>query len=67
MFAAGFWNDHSVIIYSTETLRPIIEEKLASEVLPRSVLIILMENIYYLLVALGDGTIYYYRIDRTDC
>uniref|UniRef100_A0A915DC56 DNA damage-binding protein 1 n=1 Tax=Ditylenchus dipsaci TaxID=166011 RepID=A0A915DC56_9BILA len=64
VFAVGFWNDQSVALYSLEPeMKLVSEEKLSGEVLPRSLLIIAMEGIIYLLVALGDGTVYYFRIN----
>ncbi|KAI1706295.1 mono-functional DNA-alkylating methyl methanesulfonate n-term domain-containing protein [Ditylenchus destructor] len=64
VFAAGFWNDQTVAIYSVvPEIRVICEERLSGDVLPRSVMIVNMESIIYLMVALGDGTVYYFRID----
>ncbi|KAI1708375.1 CPSF A subunit region domain-containing protein [Ditylenchus destructor] len=64
VFAAGFWNDQTVAIYSVvPEIRMVCEERLSGDVLPRSVMIVNMESIIYLMVALGDGTVYYFRIE----
>ncbi|PIO53416.1 hypothetical protein TELCIR_25249, partial [Teladorsagia circumcincta] len=34
------------------------------DMLPRSIMMTKLENTIYLMVALGDGTLYYYRVDR---
>jgi DNA damage-binding protein 1 len=54
----------SVALYSiSPQFKRIVREKITGDVLPRSLLILTMEDIVYLLVALGDGTLYYYQID----
>uniref|UniRef100_A0A914DYF9 DNA damage-binding protein 1 n=1 Tax=Acrobeloides nanus TaxID=290746 RepID=A0A914DYF9_9BILA len=62
--AVGFWTEMSVALYSiSPQFKRIVREKITGDVLPRSLLILTMEEIVYLLVALGDGTLYYYQID----
>lgn len=60
----GFWCSNSVALYTVEPqIQQIVEEKLGSDVLPRSILINSMENIIYLLVALGNGIVHNFVID----
>lgn len=53
----------SVALRSLPDLNEIVREKCGGEMLARSLHICMMEGIVYLLVALGDGTLYYYQID----
>lgn len=63
-FAVGFWNEHSISLYSLKPeINQMTKEKIGGDVLPRSILLVSMEMINYLLVALGDGTIFYFKID----
>ncbi|KHN84948.1 DNA damage-binding protein 1 [Toxocara canis] len=61
--AVAYWTDMSVALRSLPDLNEIVREKCGGEMLARSLLICMMEGIVYLLVALGDGTLYYYQID----
>nr|AVV64025.1 CPSF A subunit region family protein [Anisakis simplex] len=61
--ALAYWTDMSVALRSLPDLKEIVREKCGGEMLARSLLISQMEGNVYLLVALGDGTLYYYRID----
>ncbi|CAI4228082.1 unnamed protein product [Auanema sp. JU1783] len=64
LVAVGFWTENSAALFSLPDLNEIIREKLAVDILPRSILITVMEDIAYLLLALGDGCLFYYTIDR---
>lgn len=65
LFAVGYWTDMSVAIRSLPDLREVVKQKIAGEMLARSMLIYSVEDIVYLLVALGDGTLHYFQIDMT--
>ena len=52
-----------VHIYSLPELKPLVNEKLGGEVIPRSVLFAKFEGVPYLLCALGDGQLYNFHID----
>uniref|UniRef100_A0A915B6F3 DNA damage-binding protein 1 n=1 Tax=Parascaris univalens TaxID=6257 RepID=A0A915B6F3_PARUN len=62
--AVAYWTDMSVALRSLPDLNEIVREKCGGEMLARSLLICMMEGVVYLLVALGDGTLYYYQIDK---
>lgn len=67
VFAVGFWGDNSVALISLEGgFRQVVHEKLSADVLPRTVLLITLERVVYLLVSLGDGTVYYFLVDQND-
>uniref|UniRef100_A0A914HG40 DNA damage-binding protein 1 n=1 Tax=Globodera rostochiensis TaxID=31243 RepID=A0A914HG40_GLORO len=65
-FTVGFWSEHSVAVYA---LKPgtvpslVAEERLTSEFVPRSMLMVTMESVDFLFVALGDGTVVHFRMD----
>ncbi|KAL3068044.1 hypothetical protein niasHT_038034 [Heterodera trifolii] len=65
-FSIGFWSEHSVAVYA---LKPgtvpalVAEERLSSEFVPRSMLMVTMEGSHFLFVALGDGTVIHFRMD----
>ncbi|RCH96072.1 DNA damage-binding protein 1a [Rhizopus stolonifer] len=61
--AVGTWSHVGVCILSLPSLQFITQEKLAGTVMPRSLLMATFENICYLLVALGDGQFYNFKLD----
>uniref|UniRef100_A0A914W414 DNA damage-binding protein 1 n=1 Tax=Plectus sambesii TaxID=2011161 RepID=A0A914W414_9BILA len=61
--AVGLWTDISVRLLSLPDLVEIHAQPLGGEILPRSVLMTRLESSLYLLVALGDGTLFYYQMD----
>ncbi|KAI7852107.1 mono-functional DNA-alkylating methyl methanesulfonate N-term-domain-containing protein [Circinella umbellata] len=60
--AVGVWRQIGVRLLSLPTLEIISEETLAGSVMPRSILMAKFEDISYLLVALGDGQFYNYKL-----
>ena len=62
--AVSYWTEMSVALRSLPDLKEIVREKVASEMLARSLLIYSVESVVYLLVALGDGTLHYFQIDQ---
>ncbi|CEP12236.1 hypothetical protein [Parasitella parasitica] len=61
--AVGLWENVGVCLLSLPDLQVIQEEKLAGTIMPRSILMAKFENICYLLVALGDGQFYNFKLD----
>lgn len=61
--AVGLWTDISVQLLHLPTMKLISRESLGGEIIPRSVLMCRFDGILYLLVALGDGTLLYFRMD----
>lgn len=61
--ALGLWNDNSVRLLRLPDLKEVHSEMLSSEIIPRSVLMVQFEGVNYLLVTLGDGTLYYFTIN----
>eukprot|EP00123_Amoebidium_parasiticum_P014344 comp22455_c0_seq3/m.33753 comp22455_c0_seq3/g.33753 ORF comp22455_c0_seq3/g.33753 comp22455_c0_seq3/m.33753 type:complete len:759 (-) comp22455_c0_seq3:20-2296(-) len=57
--AVGLW-DISVHVLDLSTMQPITIEHLGGEILPRSLLMLPMEGVDYLLVALGDGSLLHF-------
>jgi len=62
--AAGLWTDISVVILKLPTLEEIHRVKLGGEIIPRSILMSHFENTDYLLCSLGDGSLFYYILNR---
>ncbi|KAI3800731.1 hypothetical protein L1987_28825 [Smallanthus sonchifolius] len=63
--AVGMWTDISVKIFSLPDLKPMTEEHLGGEIIPRSVLLCSFEGIPYLLCALGDGHLLNFLLNTT--
>lgn len=61
--AVGMWQNVGVCLLALPSLQLIAEETLAGTVMPRSILMAKFENICYLLVALGDGQFYNFKLD----
>lgn len=66
--SVGLWTDISIIILSVPDLKVLHKEKVGGEIIPRSILLTCFEGIYYLLCALGDGSMYYFLMNaETGC
>ncbi|CAD6191269.1 unnamed protein product [Caenorhabditis auriculariae] len=61
----GLWISISVVGLSLPDLSQFMEVDLPSKILPRSLIATNIEGVFYLLVAMGDGILLYYRIDPT--
>lgn len=62
--AVGLWTDISVCLLKLPSLEKIHTEKLGGEIIPRSILVTKFEGIDYLLCALGDGSMFYFVLDK---
>lgn len=65
LLSVGFWFNMNLIIYSLPEVTELYREELSSDVIPRSIITARFEDNYYLLCALGDGSVYYFNIDPT--
>lgn len=63
LLGVGLWTDISVRVLRLPDLTPLHTEKLAGEIIPRSLLICVLEGVWYLLCALGDGSMFYFTLD----
>lgn len=63
LLSVGFWFNMNVVIYSLPEIDEIYREELSSDIIPRSIITAKFEDSYYLLCALGDGSVYYYNIN----
>ncbi|XP_075983007.1 DNA damage-binding protein pic [Anticarsia gemmatalis] len=63
LLGVGLWTDISVRVLKLPDLRPMHTEKLCGEIIPRSLLICVLEGVCYLLCALGDGSMFYFTVD----
>ncbi|KAI5740244.1 hypothetical protein M8J76_002026 [Diaphorina citri] len=61
--AVGLWTDISARLLSLPTLEEVCKEPLGGEIIPRSILMTCFEGHCYLLVALGDGSMFYFSLD----
>ncbi|CAG9789143.1 unnamed protein product [Diatraea saccharalis] len=64
LLGVGLWTDISVRVLRLPDLRPLHTEKLSGEIIPRSLLICVLEGVCYLLCALGDGSMFYFTVDQ---
>lgn len=63
LLGVGLWTDISVRVLRLPDLAPLHTEKLSGEIIPRSLLICVLEGVWYLLCALGDGSMFYFTLD----
>lgn len=66
IIAVGLWTDISACILELPTLKMMSTEKLGGEIIPRSILMACFEGITYLLCALGDGSMFYFVLNKED-
>jgi DNA damage-binding protein 1 len=64
--AVGLWKDISARILKLPDLTQLCVESLGGDVIPRSIIIEILENIPYLFVSLGDGSVVSYIIGKHD-
>lgn len=64
LVAVGLWTDISACILSLPSLEYLNIEKLGGEIIPRSILMTCFEGINYLLCALGDGSMFYFNLNK---
>ncbi|EAT46411.1 AAEL002407-PB [Aedes aegypti] len=64
LVAVGLWTDISACILRLPNLEVVHTEKLGGEIIPRSILMAHFEGIVYLLCALGDGSMFYFVLDK---
>lgn len=64
LVAVGLWTDISVRILTLPNLEEINKELLGGEIIPRSILMTCFEGSTYLLCALGDGSMYYFTLNK---
>ena len=65
MVAVGLWTDISACVLSLPSLALLNSEKLGGEIIPRSILMTSFEGINYLLCALGDGSMFYFTLNKS--
>ena len=61
--SVGLWTDISARILKLPKFESLHVEMLGGEIIPRSILMTLFEGIHYLLVALGDGSLFYFNLN----
>lgn len=64
LVAVGLWTDISVRILALPNLNEVNREFLGGDIIPRSILMTCFEGNSYLLCALGDGSMYYFTLDK---
>ncbi|XP_044728814.1 DNA damage-binding protein 1 isoform X2 [Chrysoperla carnea] len=62
--AVGLWTDISALLLDLPDLNQITNEPLGGEIIPRSILMTCFEGINYLLCALGDGSMFYFVLNK---
>ena len=66
LVAVGLWTDISIRILTLPALKEINKESLGGEIIPRSILMTCFEGHTYLLCALGDGSMYYFSMNKVN-
>nr|CAG4642998.1 EOG090X00HD [Ilyocryptus agilis] len=61
--AVGLWTDISARLLKLPSLEEFHKEPLGGEIIPRSILMAVFEGTPYLLVALGDGSLFYFSMN----
>ncbi|CAH0728160.1 unnamed protein product, partial [Brenthis ino] len=64
LLGVGLWTDISVRVLRLPDLTALHTERLSGEIIPRSLLICVLEGVCYLLCALGDGSMFYFTVDQ---
>lgn len=64
IIAVGLWTDISARILRVPTLEEANREFLGGEIIPRSILMTGFEGLNYLLCALGDGSMFYFSLNK---
>nr|CAG4643697.1 EOG090X00HD [Lepidurus arcticus] len=64
--AMGLWTDLSARLLRLPSLEEAHREPLGGEIIPRSILMTCFEGSFYLLVALGDGSLFYFNLNPLD-
>lgn len=64
LLGVGLWTDISVRVLRLPDMTPLHTEKLYGEIIPRSLIISVLEGVCYLLCALGDGSMFYFTVDQ---
>ncbi|KAL8617543.1 DNA damage-binding protein 1 [Nucella lapillus] len=64
LIAVGLWTDISARILRLPSFDSLHTEMLGGEIIPRSTLMATFEGLRYLLVALGDGSLFYFSLDH---
>lgn len=63
LLSVGFWFNMNIVIYSLPEITELYRELLNSDMIPRSIITAKFEDSYYLLCALGDGSVYYFNLN----
>ncbi|PVD33437.1 hypothetical protein C0Q70_04693 [Pomacea canaliculata] len=63
LIAVGLWTDISARILRLPSFESLHVEMLGGEIIPRSILMSTFEGLHYLLVALGDGSLFYFSLN----
>ncbi|KAI8149358.1 CPSF A subunit region-domain-containing protein [Fennellomyces sp. T-0311] len=61
--AVGLWGGENIQLVNLANFRPASKEVLPDKLVPRSLLLVNMEGVHYLMVALGDGQMVSYTIN----
>lgn len=65
LLSVGYWFNKNVVLYDWPTLTQLNREELSCDIahIPRSIITAKFEETYYLLIALGDGSVFYFQLD----
>lgn len=65
LLSVGFWFNKNIVIYRWPDLTELYRVELNTDIsnIPRSIITTKLEDFHYLLISLGDGSVFYYKLD----
>ncbi|CAD5126044.1 DgyrCDS14217 [Dimorphilus gyrociliatus] len=60
----GVWTDMSIFIFELPTLEKLFYYKLPGNIIPRSILTGVFGDVHYLFIAMGDGKLYHFLLNK---
>lgn len=63
LLSVGFWFNMNIVVYSLPDIQELYREEINSDMIPRSIITAKFEDNYYLLCALGDGSVFYFNFN----
>lgn len=61
--AIGLWDDSTIMILELPSLKDVQNEKFENDTIPRSILLITLDNESYLFIGMGNGYMIHYQIE----
>lgn len=66
ILCVGVWTDMSIFIFKLPSLEKIFYHKLPGNIIPRSILTSVFGDAHYLFIAMGDGKLYHFLLNKVN-